>query len=299
MVSEPLLSLEMAELPLFKKGKVRNVYRLGEYLLVVATDRISAFDVVMPNGIPNKGRILTEMCRFWFDMTSGTIENHLITCDLEEMASIAGRPVPHPELLEGRSMLVRETSPYPVECVVRGYLAGSWWEEYCRTGAIAGVNLPGGLQESAKLPEPIFTPSTKEESGHDRPLTQAEASEILGDDAYQFLSGKSIEIYKAAAGYAEKRNIIIADTKFEFGLFEDRPILIDEILTPDSSRFWPLRDYHPGRSQKSFDKQFVRDYLESTGWDKKPPAPALPEDIVRRTVEKYQDALKFLTESSV
>jgi phosphoribosylaminoimidazole-succinocarboxamide synthase len=298
MQIEPVLTVELNGFPLFRRGKVREVFEAGEHLLFVATDRLSAFDVVMPNGIPRKGEVLTAMSRFWFDLTRDLIGHHFLTADLAEMERLVGRAIPRPDLLEGRSMLVRRTKPYPLECVVRGYLAGSGWKEYKERGTLAGITLPGGLRESDRLPEPLFTPSTKADTGHDENLTQDEARALVGEDAYDLLSRASLAVYNKAAAYAETKGIIIADTKFEFGALGNSTLLIDEVLTPDSSRFWPLDGYHPGGPQPSFDKQFVRDWLEASGWDKKPPAPALPEDVVRRTSEKYLEAKRLLTEQA-
>ncbi len=290
MTLGPILNIELEGLPLFKRGKVREVYEAGDYLIIVATDRISAFDVVMPNGIPGKGRVLTSMSRFWFRMMEPIIGHHLVTAEAPRINELAGIKLSHPEMLEGRTMLVLKSQPYPMECVVRGYLAGSGWKEYRENGTLAGKQLPPGLLESQRLPEAVFTPSTKEASGHDRNLTEEEAVALVGLETYRRLAGASLALYHEAAAYAEKRGIIIADTKFEFGRHAGKTILIDEVLTPDSSRFWPLAGYRPGSSQPSFDKQFVRDWLESTGWDKQPPAPVLPEDIVLKTAEKYREA---------
>ncbi len=295
MNAQPVLTVDLKELPLFRRGKVREVYDAGAYLLVVATDRISAFDVIMPNGIPRKGEVLTSMSLFWFRLTESIAENHLVTADVREMERLLGLTFARPELLEGRSMLVRRTKPYPLECVVRGYLAGSGWKEYRERGTLAGLPLPPGLRESDRLPAPLFTPSTKAEEGHDENLTQEQAAGLVGLEAYRTLSEASLSVYRTAAAYAETRGIIIADTKFEFGLAEGRTILIDEVLTPDSSRFWPKDGYRPGGPQPSFDKQFVRDWLESIGWSKTPPAPFLPEDVVRKTTRKYLDAREYLT----
>jgi phosphoribosylaminoimidazole-succinocarboxamide synthase len=288
-----LLTAEIPGLPLFRRGKVRDVFDAGEYLVVVASDRISAFDVVMREGIPGKGEVLTQMSLFWFRLTAGIVENHLVTADPAEMERILGRPLPV-DMLAGRSMLVRRTVPFPVECVVRGYLSGSGWKEYLHGGTLAGVALPAGLGESARLPAAIFTPSTKEEEGHDRNLTQEEAAEMIGQADYRELERLSLAVYAAAATEAERKGIIIADTKFEFGRLDGRIILIDEVLTPDSSRFWPKEGYRAGGPQPSFDKQFVRDYLESIRWDKNPPPPPLPADVIEKTAEKYRMARRLL-----
>ncbi len=289
----PLLAADVPGLPLFRRGKVRDVFAADEYLLVVATDRISAFDVVMREGIPGKGEVLTAMSLFWFRLTAGIVENHLVTADPVEMEEILKRSLPV-DMLACRSMLVRRTDPFPVECVVRGYLSGSGWKEYRQGGTVAGVALPPGLRESDRLPAALFTPSTKEEEGHDRNLTQSEAAEMIGRADYRELERLSLAVYGAAADDAERKGIIIADTKFEFGRLDGRIILIDEVLTPDSSRFWPKEGYRPGGPQPSFDKQFVRDYLESIRWDKTPPPPALPADVVERTAAKYRMARRLL-----
>ena len=291
-MAEPLLETNLTDVPLLNRGKVRDIYDLGDQLLIVATDRISAFDVVMPNGIPDKGRVLTQMSLFWFDFTKDIVENHLISAD---PAAYPAPLAPHAEALAGRSMLVRRAEVMPVECVVRGYLAGSGWREYRENGTVCGIELPKGLRESDKLPEPIFTPATKAESGHDINITPEQAIEIAGEQAYREVERLSLAVYTKAGDYARDRGIILADTKFEFGRHGDGLILIDEVLTPDSSRFWPADEYEPGRAQRSFDKQPVRDYLESTGWDKAPPAPELPPEVVASTSERYRAALRLLT----
>ena len=291
-MAEPLLETRLPGIPLLARGKVRDIYFLGERLLIVATDRISAFDVVMPNGIPDKGRVLTQMSLFWFDLIKDLVEHHLITAEVSDYP--AGL-LPYSDVLAGRSMLVKRARVAPVECVIRGYLAGSGWKDYQQTGAICGVSLPAGLRESEQLPEPIFTPATKAVSGHDENITPERAMELVGEEDYRQLESLSLAIYRKAADYALARGIIIADTKFEFGWHEKRLILVDEVLTPDSSRFWPREDYEPGRAQKSFDKQPVRDYLESIGWDKKPPAPELPAEVVEGTQGRYLEALRLLT----
>jgi len=291
-MAEPLLETHFTDVPLLARGKVRDIYDLGSQLLIVATDRISAFDVVMPNGIPDKGRVLTQMSLFWFEFTQEIVENHLATADPTEYPASIGKYL---EVLVGRSMLVRRAEVVPVECVVRGYLAGSGWKEYRESGTVCGIALPEGLRESDKLPEPIFTPATKAESGHDINIGPEQAMEIVGEGRYRELERLSLALYGKAADYARERGIIIADTKFEFGRAGDKLILIDEVLTPDSSRFWPVDKYEPGRAQRSFDKQLVRDYLESTGWDKKPPAPPLPPEVVASTSERYREALRLLT----
>jgi len=280
------------DIELFKRGKVRDVYDLEHKLLIVSTDRISCFDVVLPTCIPHKGRVLTQLSLFWFDFTKDIVPNHLIT------ASVDGFPrelSKYKDILKGRTMLVRKAKSIPVECVVRGYLAGSAWKEYQQNSSICGIRLPKGLKESDRLPEPIFTPATKEEVGHDMNVTQDYIEKKLGKEIAAKLKDLSLSLYKKAAQYAESKGIIIADTKFEFGKIDNGIILIDEVLTPDSSRFWPKDGYEPGRSQPSFDKQFVRDYLETLDWDKAPPTPELPEEIVNRTSEKYLAALKMIT----
>ncbi len=294
-VKKPLLSLEIKDVPLFRKGKVRDVFDLGDKLLFVATDRISAFDVVMQNGIPEKGKVLNMISAFWFDYTKDIIGNHMVTVDVGEMIKAEPRLRSYRDELEGRSMLVRKAQPIMAECVVRGYLSGSGWKDYQKTCKICGIELPRGLAESDKLPEPIFTPSTKAEIGHDINISQEELRKQVGDKAFDALKEKSVAIYKKAAGYAESKGIIIADTKFEFGTSGGKMILMDEVLTPDSSRFWPKDEYKPGGPQKSFDKQFVRDYLQTLEWDKTPPGPELPEKIVQRTMEKYLQAYRVLT----
>jgi phosphoribosylaminoimidazole-succinocarboxamide synthase len=286
-----ILETNLPGFPL-KRGKVRDIYDLGENLLILATDRISAFDSVLGSGIPHKGLILTALSRFWFDFTAQIAENHCLTCDLDEMPEGLK---PYREILKGRSMLVKKAVPLPVECVVRGYLAGSAFREYKDVGCICGVRLPQGLVEASRLPEPLFTPATKARTGHDENITFEQMLELVGEKRADFLQEKSLAIYEKAADYARTRGIIIADTKFEWGQVDDTIILIDEVLTPDSSRFWPLNEYEPGRPQASFDKQFVRDYLEASGWNKEPPAPALPEEIVQKTSEKYIEAYERLT----
>ncbi len=293
--TKPLITLEIPELPLLKKGKVREVYDLGAELLFVATDRISAFDVVMPNGIPQKGRVLNMLSAFWFDFTADIIENHMVTVDIDEIVGRDGRLAPYREDLAGRSMLVKKAEPILAECVVRGYISGSGWKDYQACGAVCGIKLPEGLKQSDKLPEAIFAPSTKADVGHDINISQDELKAQVGEEVFEFLKEKSLAIYKKASEYAETKGIIIADTKFEFGRVGNKIILIDEAFTPDSSRFWPKDDYESGRPQKSFDKQFVRDYLDGLDWDKTPPGPELPEEIVRKTTEKYLQAYRTLT----
>jgi len=277
---------------LFRSGKVRDVYDLNDKLLMVVTDRISAFDVIMPNGIPDKGKILTQMSSFWFDQTSDIVENHLISCDINDFPSELQNAK---AIIKNRSMLVKKAKALEVECIVRGYISGSGWKDYQKTGSICGIALPESLKESSKLQEPVFTPSTKASSGHDINISISEVENQLGKELTRRLKEKSFKIYQKAYEKAYKAGIIIADTKFEFGLINDKLILIDEILTPDSSRFWPLDDYEEGRAQKSYDKQYVREYLETLDWDKKPPAPELPEEIVDNTRSKYLEAFRLIT----
>ena len=273
-----------------RRGKVRDVYDFGDRLLVVATDRISAFDWVLPTGIPDKGRVLTQLSAVWFALLP--VEHHLLSLDPRDVPLPPGTDVAP---LEGRSMVVRKARVYPVECVVRGYLSGSGWKEYRQTGEVCGVRLPAGLRESDRLDQPIFTPATKEESGHDINIPFARMVEIVGGPVAETLRAKSLQIYQTARDYAGARGILLADTKFEFGEFEGRPIVIDEVLTPDSSRFWPAAQYAPGKGQPSFDKQFVRDWLETTGWDKNSPPPALPDEVALRTRAKYIEAYELLS----
>jgi phosphoribosylaminoimidazole-succinocarboxamide synthase len=292
MQEKVLLSTNLKDLKLFKCGKVRDVYDLSNKLLIVSTDRISCFDVILPSGIPDKGRILTTISCFWFDFIKDIIPIHFITADVDSYPKELKK---YKGILVGRSMLVKKASPIPIECVVRGYLSGSGWKEYKQTQSICGIKLPSGLKESDKLPRPIFTPATKEDKGHDINVTQEYVKKKIGSDATSKLQDISLAIYEKASRYAQDRGIIIADTKFEFGIYNNEIILIDEVLTPDSSRFWPKDQYSPGRSQPSFDKQFVRDYLESLDWDKTPPAPQLPQDIISKTSQKYLQALTMLT----
>jgi phosphoribosylaminoimidazole-succinocarboxamide synthase len=292
-VSHMSTALLQSNLPLpCRRGKVRDVYDLGDSLLIVATDRISAFDVVMPNGIRDKGKILTALSLFWFHKFAGQFENHLITADVSKFPQSLQR---HAEQLRDRSMLVKKASVIPIECVARGYLAGSGWKEYREHQTICGNSLPPGLKQCAKLPAAIFTPATKAESGHDMNISFDEASASVGAETMQTLRTRTLSLYKQAADYAAARGVIIADTKFEFGMLDDgRLILIDEVLTPDSSRFWPAADYEPGHDQASFDKQFVRNWLEAQPWEKTPPAPALPIEIVEGTRRRYLEAYEKL-----
>ena len=294
----PILTTNIPQLTLCNRGKVRDIYEVDGSLLIVATDRISAFDVVLQNGIPYKGKVLTGLSEFWFDHLSDTIHHHLITTSIKQMGNdIIAR---HKDILEGRSMLVKKVNVLPVECVVRGYLAGSGWKEYRKDGTICGIKLPAGLKESDKLPEPIFTPSTKATTGHDENIPFSKVVDTVGEKLANELKEKSIKVYLKAGEYAKTRGIIICDTKFEWGMTKENDlILVDEVLTPDSSRFWPMEDYAPGRPQPSYDKQFIRDYLEGIHWDKKPPAPSLPTDIILKTSEKYLNAYKALTSKSL
>jgi phosphoribosylaminoimidazole-succinocarboxamide synthase len=281
------------ELNLLRQGKVRDIYDLGDALLLVATDRLSAFDVVMPTPIPGKGRILTQMSKFWFEMMESLISNHLITADVEQYPEACD---PYTDTLKDRSMLVRKADPLPVECIVRGYLSGSGWKSYRESGKICEISLPEGLQESDRLPEPVFTPTTKADLGaHDENISYEEVQHTLGRDLAARVRDISLAIYERALAFAEPRGIIIADTKFEFGLIDGELTLIDEVLTPDSSRFWPQDTYRPGGPQHSFDKQYVRDYLLSLDWNLRPPAPELPPEVVKNTRSKYEEALRRLT----
>jgi len=293
--SAPILETALSGLTLHRRGKVRDVYELGDHLLIVATDRISAFDYVLGSGIPDKGRVLTQLSAFWFRELGDVTAHHLESVDPVDFPAEARA---HVDVLAGRSMLVRKTTPVPIECVARGYLSGSGWKEYQQTGEVCGITLPAGLRESDRLPEPIFTPATKAETGHDVNITEQEAGRIVGRPLIARLKELTLELYRRGAAHAASRGIIVADTKFEFGLVGDSPdrlVLIDEVLTPDSSRFWPRDEYAPGRGQPSFDKQFVRDYLESIRWNKQPPVPSLPDEVVQRTREKYLEAFRLLT----
>ena len=292
MENRGLIQTEFQNLRLLSRGKVRDIYEVGEHLLIVASDRISAFDVIMPNPIPRKGEILTKMSLFWFDKMKDLIPNHIVATSPEQYPASCR---PYADDLRNRSMLVKKAKTLPVECVVRGYLSGSGWKDYTQTGIVSGVLLPDGLKESSRLPEPIFTPSSKAPAGeHDQPMTRSQMEEIVGSDLAGKIVKVSLDIYRRAFTIADKAGIIIADTKFEFGLVGGELILIDELLTPDSSRFWPKDEYEPGRPQRSFDKQFLRDYLLSLTWNQKAPAPELPDDIIRKTAEKYEEALKRL-----
>ena len=298
MTAETVLETSLSGVKLFKRGKVRDVYDLGEHLLIVATDRISAFDVVIPTGIPNKGLVLTQISAFWFGRMKGITKTHFVSADIDEIVSKYPQLKAHRAVLAGRSTLAVKGEIVPIECVVRGYLSGSGWKEYQKSQSVCGVKLPAGLRESDPLPEPIFTPATKEESGHDINISEAEMVKRVGAELTQKLKKLSLAVYASARDYAKTKGILIADTKFEFALPNGgigEPMLADEVLTPDSSRFWPIEEYVPGGAPPSFDKQFVRDYLEQIKWNKQPPAPALPEEVVRKTGEKYLQALKQMT----
>ena len=290
--TRPLLESQVPGLPLWRQGKVRDVYDIGEHLLIVATDRISAFDVVLPTAIPDKGAVLSQISLFWFRTLADVVPSHLITGDVDEYPEGLRE---HRDQLAGRSMLVWKTQPLPVECVVRGYLAGSGWKDYRRTGGVCGIALAAGLRESDRLDPPIFTPATKAEVGHDENVSFEQVAQRLGLERARQLRDVSLELYRRGRRHAEQAGILLADTKFEFGLRDGRLLWIDEALTPDSSRFWPSEAWEPGRSQASFDKQYVRDYLESVGWDKTSAPPALPDEVVARTREKYLDAFERLT----
>ncbi len=273
-------------IPLVRKGKVRNVYDLGTTLLIVATDRISAFDYILPSGIPDKGKILTRVSRLWFDLIASQFDHHLLS---DQVSDLPNELAPYKDQLEGRIMIVKKTTVIPVECVVRGYIIGSGWKDYQRTGAICGHHLPPNLKLADKLPHPIFTPATKADTGHDENISILDMEDAIGPKLTRILLEKSLALYKIGSDYAAQRGIILADTKFEFGLIGDQVILIDEVMTPDSSRYWPISDYAPGQSPQSFDKQIVRDYLENSGWDKQPPVPELPEDIIQKVQSRYLD----------
>ena len=300
--STPVLDTTLEGLPLHRRGKVRDVYEValdsGEpALLMIATDRISAFDYVLGSGIPDKGKVLTQLSAFWFERLAGLVPHHLLSIDVSDFPAAARA---HADLLRGRTMLTRLTRPLPVECVARGYLSGSGWKEYQQTGAVCGIQLPPGLRESDRLPEPIFTPATKADTGHDENISYEQAGAIVGQELIQRLRELTLEIYRRGCEHAESKGILIADTKFEFGVVGDgNPstdvVLIDEVLTPDSSRFWPRASYAPGHGVPSFDKQFVRDYLEDIKWNKQPPVPSLPDEVVRKTREKYVEAFRLLS----
>jgi phosphoribosylaminoimidazole-succinocarboxamide synthase len=292
MASSLVLDTTLPGLTLARRGKVRDVYDLGAELLIIATDRISAFDHVLASGIPDKGKVLTQLSAFWFDHLGDITPHHALAIDVDSFPEPARA---HRDVVRGRSMLVRKTTPLPVECVARGYLSGSGWKDYQRTGAVCGIRLPAGLRESDRLPEPIFTPATKAETGHDENISEEEAGAIVGRDRIRRLRDLTLHLYQRGVEHAETCGIIIADTKFEFGEADGELLLIDEVLTPDSSRFWPADAYEPGRSQPSFDKQFVRDHLEAIGWNKQPPAPALPDEVITKTRDKYLEAYRRIT----
>ena len=296
MANQPLLQLDLPGVRKLKSGKVREVFDLNDRLLFVATDRISAFDCIMPNGIPRKGEVLTQISYFWFAQTEAFQPNHLLSRGDDPLPATLQ---PYAAQLARRSMIVKKAQPLAIECVVRGYLAGSGWKEYREHQTVCGIKLPPGLVESSELPMPIFTPATKAESGHDENIPFAQAAQIVGADVAEQVRAASLKLYRFASDYARRRGIIIADTKFEFGLLDGKLMLIDEVLTPDSSRFWPADQYQPGKAQPSFDKQFVRDYLETLDWDKTPPAPALPPEVVARTQAKYLEAYERLTGSKL
>ncbi|MBM4171361.1 MAG: phosphoribosylaminoimidazolesuccinocarboxamide synthase [Ignavibacteria bacterium] len=293
MANRVITSTDFQSLKLFKRGKVRDVYELGDYYLIISTDRISAFDVIMKEGIPLKGSVLNKISNFWFDYTKDLIKNHIISVNVDDYPTEC---LPFRDFLIDRSMLVKKAELIPLECIVRGYITGSGWNDYKKSGEICGIKLPNGLVESEKLPEPIFTPSTKAEIGlHDENITANEAISLVGEDAYKKVKEATMNIYMKASEFALSKGLIIADTKMEFGYYNEEIILIDELLTPDSSRFWPLDKYEKGRSQESFDKQYVRDFLLSINFNKRPPAPTLPQDIIMNTSEKYKEALFKLT----
>lgn len=291
-MSSIILQTQIDGVPLHARGKVRDVYSLGDRLLFVATDRISAFDYILASGIPDKGRVLTQLSLFWFDFLKDVVPNHLITADFSKYPR---ELQPHEDQLAGRSMIVKRAEMFPVECVVRGYLSGSGWKEYQQFGSVCGIKLPGGLKESDRLPEPLFTPAAKATSGHDENISFEEVVKRVGRENAEKLRDLSLTIYNKAAAHALKCGIILADTKFEFGVVDGNIVLADEVFTPDSSRFWPADSYNPGGPQLSFDKQFVRDYLESIKWNKQPPAPALPDEVAQKTSEKYKQAYRQLT----
>ena len=297
MLSQPLLDTQFDGLSLVRRGKVRDVYAAGDALILVATDRISAFDYVLGSGIPDKGRVLNQLSAFWFNRTRHIVANHLISTNVDEYPEAARA---FSRQLEGRSMLCRQTRPLPVECVARGYISGSGWKDYKATGEVCGISLPKGLRESDRLPEVLFTPATKAESGHDENISEAAAANVVGAELLQRLKTLTLDLYAHGVAHAESKGIILADTKFEFGLTDaGELLLIDEVMTPDSSRYWPKDTYNPGGPQPSFDKQYVRDWLESIQWNKQPPVPSLPDDVIRNTRAKYLDAYRRLTGSEL
>jgi len=288
-MSRVILETNFEDLKLFKRGKVRDIYDLGEYYLMISSDRLSAFDVIMNEGIPDKGKVLTKISEFWFDFSKDIIENHIVSTNIDDYPEECKK---YAEFLTGRSMLVKKAELIPIECIVRGYISGSGWKDYQKTGSICGIELPENMQESEKLSEPIFTPSTKAEIGdHDENISAEKAIEIVGEEIFNEIKSATLNIYKAAYEFAYTKGIILADTKMEFGVIDGKIILIDELLTPDSSRFWPLDQYEKGRAQQSYDKQYVRDYLLSINFNKQPPAPKLPEEVIKNTAAKYEDAL--------
>jgi phosphoribosylaminoimidazole-succinocarboxamide synthase len=287
-----LMKTELSGVKLHGRGKVRDIYDLGDHFLIVATDRLSAFDVVLPSPIPNKGKVLTQMSAFWFDRFKDVVPNHVVSTDVGKYPQNLHQ---FRDQLQGRSMLVKKAEVFPVECVARGFLTGSGLKDYNKTGSVCGIKLPPGLRDSDRLPEPIFTPATKAETGHDENVSEEQAAKIIGQDTVRRLKELTLQLYSRGVEYARTRGIIVCDTKFEFGLIDGRISIVDEMLTPDSSRFWPADQYSPGKPQPSFDKQFVRDYLEKIGWNKQPPAPELPDDIVKATSAKYVEALRLLT----
>ncbi len=291
-MKDVVLKTDMPDVGTPRRGKVRDIYDLGEHLLLVVTDRVSAFDVVLPDGIPGKGKVLTAISVFWFKMMEDLVSNHIIAINVRDFPQKLQK---YSDILKGRSLLVKKAKVVPVECIVRGYLSGSGWKSYQKDGMVCGIKLQAGMLESSKIESPIFTPSTKAESGHDMNISFDEMKKIVGEDTAQRLKDLTLQIFGKARDFAEKKGIIIADTKMEFGFFNDEMILIDELITPDSSRFWSIKDYTPGRSQDSFDKQIVRDYLLTLDWDQTPPGPKLPDDIVKKTSARYQEILRILT----
>ncbi len=289
-----VLETEMPDVGIPRRGKVRDIYDLGNHLLLVVTDRVSAFDVVLPNGIQGKGKVLTDISLFWFKMMEDIVKNHIVAVDVKDFPRNLQK---YRDMLEGRSLLVKKAKVLPVECIVRGYISGSGWKSYQKDGTVCGIELPSGLLESSKIESPVFTPSTKAESGHDENIPFDEAKKTIGAAVAEKLRDLSLKIYERARHFAEEKGIIIADTKMEFGIYNDEIILIDELLTPDSSRFWSIKNYEPGRSQDSFDKQIVRDYLLTLDWDQTPPGPELPDNIVNKTSGRYQEILRILTKS--
>jgi phosphoribosylaminoimidazole-succinocarboxamide synthase len=297
MNSNIITTTNFEDLKLFKRGKVRDIYDLGEYYLLISSDRISAFDVIMNEGIPDKGKVLNLISAFWFEYSKDLIDNHFVTLNVDEYPEECKK---YASILDGRSMLVKKAELIPIECIVRGYISGSGWIDYQNTGKISGIELPSGLVESEKLPEPIFTPSTKAEIGdHDENIDEAKSVEIIGNETFQTIKNAALSIYKKASEYALTKGLIIADTKMEFGFYDGKIILIDELLTPDSSRFWPLDDYQKGRAQNSYDKQYVRDFLLSINFNKRPPAPTLPEDVILNTSKIYKEAIYKLSGSTI